>query len=62
MRLLLLVLILTVCACSTDTVKRLSYEAGQTLRQQQCQKNLSAADCNARQSYDSYKQNLNEIK
>jgi hypothetical protein len=62
MRLCLFFLIFTLCGCSADTVKRLTYEAGQNLRQQQCQKNLSATDCNTRQSYDSYQQNLQEVK
>jgi hypothetical protein len=62
MRLSLFILIFMLCSCSADTVKRLTYESVQNLRQQQCQKNLSATDCNTRQSYDSYQQDLQEVK
>jgi hypothetical protein len=62
MRFFLFLLIFTLSGCSADTVQRLTYESVQNLRQQQCQKNLSATNCNTRQSYDSYQQNLQELK
>ncbi len=47
----------TVCGCSADSAKRITYETLQNVRQQQCQKE-QAADCDKRQSYDDYQQQL----
>lgn len=62
MRLLFFIFIFTLCSCSTDTVKQMTYETVQNLHQQECQKNRSLTDCDTRQNYDNYQQSLKEIK
>lgn len=61
MRLLAIILLFIsvgyLSGCSVDNVKRLSYETIQNLRQQQCEKNR-ATECNQRQSYDQYQDDL----
>lgn len=47
--------------CSADNVQRLSYETIQNLRQQQCEKNR-ATQCNQRQSYDQYQEELKHAR
>ena len=46
-------LFLTVLGCSSETVKRTSFETLQNLREQQCEKDLSG-NCPARESYNDY--------
>ncbi len=64
MQLLFVVFIFTLCSCSTstDTAKQMTYETVQNIRQGQCQKNLSLTDCESRQNYDSYQQNLKDVQ
>lgn len=51
------ILAFNIYGCSADTAKRLAYETVQNLKQQECQKN-KVTDCNNRQSYDQYRQEL----
>ena len=50
---LLVVVIVMVSACSTNSSKRLAYETLQNVREQECQKDRSS-DCQSRESYDAY--------
>ena len=43
-----------ISACSTESVKRTTYETLQNIEEAQCQKDLSA-DCSDRESYEAYK-------
>jgi hypothetical protein len=45
--------ILVAWGCSSQSLRRIGYEALQNVREQQCQKDL-ASDCPERESYDSY--------
>lgn len=45
--------VLTVSACSTESLKRTGYETLQNVQEQQCQKELSS-ECPERESYDAY--------
>ena len=47
------VLLALLQACSADTAKRLTYESVQTMRQQECNKDLTTP-CPPRQSYNDY--------
>ena len=62
MQLFPFILIFTLCSCSTNTVKHMTYETVQNLRQEQCQKNKSLTDCDTRQNYDNYQRNLKETQ
>jgi hypothetical protein len=62
MRLFFLYLILTLYGCSADTVKRATYNTVQNIGQQQCQKSRVTDDCNTRQNYDQYQQDLKTVQ
>ena len=47
------------CACSSEDVRRTTYETLQNVGEQQCDKDLSG-DCPERQSYDEYHRSRQE--
>jgi len=48
-----------VSACSSDSVRRTTYETLQNVGEQQCEKDLSS-ECPERQSYDEYRRSQEE--
>jgi len=48
-----LLILLAVAGCSGDAVKRTSYETLQSMRQQECQKDLTV-ECPQRERYEDY--------
>jgi hypothetical protein len=48
-------------ACSSEGVKRTTYETLQNVGEQQCEKELSS-DCPERQSYDEYRRSQQEAR
>ena len=51
---ILMGMLITISACSAETVKRTTYETLQNIDEAQCQKEISA-DCPDRESYEAYK-------
>jgi hypothetical protein len=47
--------------CSTEALKRTTYESLQNVRDQQCHRELSS-DCPPRESYDEYQRKRKELK
>jgi hypothetical protein len=56
---LIMALLLFVQACSSETVKRTSFETLQNMREQQCEKDLSG-NCPKRLSYDDYQRKIKQ--
>lgn len=48
-------------ACSSEGVRRTTYETLQNVGEQQCEKELSS-DCPERQSYDEYRRSQQEAR
>ena len=57
--LLACVSIVSMSACSMDSLKRTGYEIVEDMREQQCDKDLSS-DCAPRESYDVYQKKLDD--
>jgi len=47
--------------CSSETVKRTTYETLQNIREQECMKNPSS-DCSRRDTYDQYQKQRKEVE
>jgi hypothetical protein len=65
MPLIRLIIALNFCAaitaCSSEGVKRTTYETLQNVGEQQCEKDFSS-DCPERQSYDEYRRSQQEAR
>ena len=57
---ILVILFCLTAACSSETVKRTTYETLENVRMNQCDKELSA-DCQNRQSYEEYQRKRSEL-
>jgi len=57
--LLLISIIITISACSKESLKRAGYETLQNIQQLECQKNL-ALECSERESFDTYQRKIEE--
>ena len=60
LRMLLMITIVCVSACSTDSAKRVAYETLQNIKEQECLRNNSS-DCPKRESYDDYQRQRNAL-
>ena len=58
---LLIIIFGVVQACSSDSLKRTTYETLESVRQQQCHKDLSP-ECPKRQSYEDYQRGKEELE
>jgi len=52
--------IIALAGCSSETVKRTTYETLQNVHQRECMKNPSA-DCEKREYYDDYERKRKEL-
>jgi hypothetical protein len=52
--------IIALAGCSSETVKRTTYESLQNVRQQECLKNRQP-DCEKREYYDDYERKRKEL-
>jgi hypothetical protein len=57
---LLIVILGVVQACTSDSLKRTTYETMENVRQQECHKDLSY-ECPERQSYEDYQRDKEEL-
>lgn len=58
---LIAAILLLLSGCATETWKRTAYETAQNLREQQCQKDLTA-ECAPREGYDDYMRQRQEAQ
>jgi len=61
LRVLCVAIMVMLSGCSTDMVKRTSYETLQNIRQQECLK-IPSPDCEQRDSYDAYQRKLKKLE
>ena len=58
---LLIVIFAVVQACTPDSLKRTTYETMESLRQQECHKDLSS-ECPERQRYEDYQRDKEKLE
>lgn len=58
---LLIVIFSVVQACTSESLKRTTYETMENVRQQQCDKDLSS-ECPKRQSYEDYQRDKEKLE
>ncbi len=59
-RVLLMVTMVNLSACSIDSAKRVTYETLHNMKEQQCLRN-NLSDCSKRESYDDYELQRNKL-
>ncbi len=58
--LLLTVIVITIPACSKESLKRTGYKTLQNIQEQKCQRNSS--ECPEQESYDNYQRKRQELE